>query len=226
MTNKRLSDEELLAQVKAMAPEPPPRTTAAVAETPNVEIPTQTAAAILAGFEALIARVDRGEEGAAGLMATVLADHGLMLKKNLNPENKLHPDINYQNPKGERDFPRPPLTRLCYWLGIALEQPALTWEEIDLLNSITMSLELKEKSWKVVLLRDGSGRETLHISTPYRSRDDLNIEGGWQRVLRDLLATGTRPETSELLRESSDKMAEQIATLTARLNELAPTPAP
>lgn len=212
---KRPSDEEVLAQVTAMAPEPPKRTPAAVAEPPTVDIPVESIASLVASIEKLAESADRGDERATLMLKSVLAEHGLLLKSQLSPENRLHPDISYLNPLGERDHPRPRLKRVCLFLGMPLERDQLTLDEINLLNSIPGPLEIKDKNWRVVFLRDGGGGEVLYISVPYRTMDDLrSIEGGWQRILRDLLAQGTQPQTQELVAEQLAELRAQVAALT------------
>lgn len=202
--------------IQALSPDPRPKPAptpdAVVAAGENVSMPTATVAQLIATVERLFERVDRGEAGSVELLRGVLAEHGGLLQQTLRPENRLHPDISDLNPLGERDHPRPPLKRPCFFLGMALDQPTLTLDEITLLNSVTGPLELPAKNWRIVLLRDGGGGEALHISVPFKSFDDIrSLEGGWQRVVRDLLGIGTKPQ-------NTDSLLERIAALEAKLS--------
>ena len=215
--------EDIAAAIEAIVPPREPRATAVAVEASPAEveqaIPMATAAQLIATVEKLFERVDKGEKEASSLLQQVLDQHGLALKKMLSPDNRMHPDISDYNPRGERDHPRPPLKRPCFFLGVPLEQPSLTYDEIELLNSIPGPLELKDKNWRVAFLRDGGGGEALYISVPYRGFDDLrsiDAVGGWQGVLRQLTGIGSTPV-------SQDSLLERIAALEATLRAQHPT---
>lgn len=187
----------------------------------NYGLPLQTAAQLVAMVEKLFERVDRGEQGSAELLREVLAQHSSTLKQTLSPENKLHPDVSDYNPHGERDHPRDRLRRPCYFLGVPLDQPTLTVNEIALLNSIDAPLEMAAPNgagkWRVALLRDGGGGEALYVSVPFKGFDDLrSLPEGWQGVIRTLKAGGTEPV-------NQDSLLARIASLESMVKSLAPT---
>jgi len=215
----RKTDAELAAEFAALPdlPEPEPKPE----PEDNYGLPLQTAAQLVAMVEKLFERVDRGEQGSAELLREVLAQHSTTLKQTLSPENKLHPDFSDYNPHGERDHPRKQLRRPCFFLGVPLEQPTLTYDEIELLNSITAPLEMPAPSgngkWRVALLRDGGGGEACYISVPFKSFDDIrSLPEGWQGVIRKLQVGGT-----ETL--GQDSLLARIASLEAMVKSMAPT---
>lgn len=187
-------------------------------------VPLATAAQLVALVERLFERVDRGEQGSAEALREVLAQHSTTLKQTLSPENRLHPDISDYNPRGERDHPRERLRRPCFFLGVPLDQPTLTVDEIELLNSVATPLEMPAPNgagkWRVALLRDGGGGEALYISVPFKSFDDLRgLTGGWQGVIRALQGTGVEPTTQ-------DTLLSRIAALESMIKSLSPQVAP
>jgi hypothetical protein len=229
MSRPRPSDADLAAEVTRLAPPPPSPaepSDAASSEFPSsagespVEggLPLATAAQLIATVEKLMERVDRGEQGSMELLREILQQNSGHLKQFLSPENRLHPDISDYNPDGERDHPRPRLRRPCYFLGIPLDQVALTKDEIVLLNSVTHPLEIKQKNWRIAFLRDGGGGEALYISVPFNSFDDIRgLEGGWQRVTRELLGLGSKPVDQDLLLERLEKMEALLARVPPEL---------
>jgi hypothetical protein len=104
-------------------------------------------------------------------LADVLKDNAEGMRRALKPENARHPDISALNPLGERDHPRPALTRKTYWVGIPLDEDELDGEEITLLNKFTHTKEAHNGLWKAEIRRNGSAEE-LWITFPSHSIDD------------------------------------------------------
>ncbi len=147
-------------------------------------------------------------------LTEVMASNAEGMRKALKPENPRHPDVSAFNPEGERDHPRPKLSRKTFWAGTELHEDELTAEEIGLFNSFQHSTEAKNGSWTAELRRTGKlGESQLHVSFPCRSADDrMDLPNGMALMLRELLGGAQAADPATL----SARVAQLEAQLAAR----------
>jgi hypothetical protein len=205
-------------------------TKAEISDAPVVALPTEVVGHLLSLIDRYQARLDaeptdmRSHEA----LKEILREHGQSLKNHLRPENQLHPDISAYNPLGERDHKRPGLKRPCFFMGVPLEQPTLTWGEIDVLNKFSHSLECDSPSgagkWRAVLLRDSAGSEVLYFSVPFRSWDDLRGIGSLSSVASFIYAGGKRMGSADDLQAQNVELLERLRVLEEMVFKTAAVP--
>ncbi len=165
--------------------------------------------------EALLAAMERMAPAQGGIskddLAEVMASNAEGMRKALKPENPRHPDISAFNPEGERDHPRPKLTRKTFWVGTELHEDELSREEIDLFNQFTHSTEAKNGAWTAEIRVTGKlGESQLHIRFPSAAMDDrMDLPNGMAIMLRELLGGAQAVEPAAL--------SARIAALEAQL---------
>lgn len=155
-----------------------------------------------------------GANASAGITAeqlsTILTENAKSTRKALRPENERHPDISALNPEGERDHPRPKLTRKCFFAGIELKADDLSRTEIELLNAFTHNCTAKNSQWKAEIRQKGSDGE-LHLMLPVASTDDrMDLPNGFTLILRELLG-GTKAVDAESLAQRVADLEQQLA---------------
>jgi len=146
-------------------------------------------------------------------LAEVMASNAEGMRKALKPENARHPDQSAFNPEGERDHPRPKLTRKTFWAGTELHEDELTREEIDLFNAFEHSHTARNGSWTAELKTTGKSGETqLHVLFPCASTDDrMDLPNGMNIMLRELLGGAQAVDPATLSQRVAD-LERQLAT--------------
>lgn len=138
----------------------------------------------------------RGMQAPAGLtkddLGDLLQSNAEGMRRALKPENAQHPGVSDYNPLGERDHPRPALSRKVFMSGMELKQDELTADEINLLNGFSNNMEARNGQWRAELRRTATkGIEDLVIHVPTASADErselpsltallLELKGGAQ----------------------------------------------
>ena len=84
-------------------------------------------------FDRLIDAIKGNQTGRVEAEAQI---HALAMRKQLRPDNEVHPDISVYNPLGERDHPRPPLKCPMFLGPYPLEEQTLLLKEITYLNQL------------------------------------------------------------------------------------------
>ena len=116
----------------------------------------------------------------AGQLETLLERVGFSsaeaMRQSLKPENQFPPEISaFSYPEGDRDRPKPSLTRKTYFCGVEERADRLTPAEIDSYNAIVTPRRARRDRWAADIKRNGL-RDELWISVPmetYNERVEL-----------------------------------------------------
>lgn len=142
----------------------------------------------------------------------ILAGTAQATRKAMRPENERHPDISAFNPKGERDHPRPKLSRKVIFCGMELHEDELTLGEIELFNKFSHNCVARSGLWRADIKTTGkNGEGELHISIPVATTDDrMELPNGMSLILSELLG-GTRAVDPASLAERVAELEKQLA---------------
>lgn len=108
---------------------------------PDVEImepvaAEPTMAAVMLQFAEILKELKTANTDEARSQALSQADILQQILIKTKPENTSAPMAGVFNPRGERDFPKPPLQCQMFWVGFDLKVEQHTPEEVDLLNKL------------------------------------------------------------------------------------------
>jgi hypothetical protein len=143
------------------------------------------------------------------LMVGVAEGSSRAMHKELRPSNPTFPDVSAYNPLGERDHPRPDLTRPTYFCGGEQRREWLTREEIDAFNAIKTDCVAKDGRWTARIQRDNSGQPRLFVNVPHRGIDQRAELPPLLIILRELVE-GPELNDIEMLRLKVQELEKQV----------------
>lgn len=139
------------------------------------------------------ARAGSGDGSALGTIVDRIGDIAESVQKQ-RPENVAHEDISARNPKGQRDYPNPPLPCKDVWFGgFPVHQEQCSREELELLHRLkpgeyicTRVDDTKEKV-PVGFLKDDTGTVS-RINIGIKTGDEhKNAWPSLKKVLREIV---------------------------------------
>lgn len=162
--------------------------------------------------DAFVKALERVQASGGGIskddLKEVMESNSEGMRRALKPENARHPDVSAFNPKGERDFPRPPLRRKTFWIGVPLQASELSAEEIELFNSIEHPMTARNGTWTAELKNAGT---ELHINFPNATIDE-RMDLPSMKVLMTELIGGARSVDPDSLLARVAELEKKLAT--------------
>jgi hypothetical protein len=143
-------------------------------------------------FNRLIDAIKGNQTGRVEAEAQI---HALAMRKQLRPDNEVHPDISVYNPLGERDHPRPPLKCPMFLGPYPLEEQTLLSKEITYLNQLEPgNYEVTKSDGTTVPFTviprfrlDGRTVETITISFPCADDDQKQNYPPFVQMLKEVV---------------------------------------